>query len=450
MSSFKKLLIRGTLWTLLGYGGGQVLRFAGNLILTRLLFPDLFGLMALTHIFVIGLELFSDLGLNWSVIQNKRGDDPVFLNTAWTVDVLRGCLLWLGCWCIAWPVAQLYGYPDLAWLIPLVGLSTIFSGFKSTAIATLERHLKVKEQVFFELTSQAIGLTVMVVWAYLSPGILALALGGLTTSFIKMVWSHYLIPGPKNKFAWEKESLTELLTLGRWIFFSTALTFLAEQTDRLMLGSIFPLGLLGVYGIALTLSDLPYQVMMSISNKVIFPAINKNIDQPQDLLFAKILRNRQPFLWASIALILGLVSCGDLLIKTLYDQRYLEATWMLPLLALGIWPRLLSQINEPYLCALGKFQYLTLGNFSRLVFTVLGIWLGSKYFGHPGAVIGIALNDLFYYLVINYGLWRQGLNALWQDGLATGLLLGLILLVCLLRIQLGLDLPIALLWTKPS
>lgn len=135
MSSFKKLVIRGTVWTVIGYGGSQGLRFVSNLILTRLLFPDLFGLMALTHIFVIGLELFSDLGLNWSVIQHQRGDDPVFLNTAWTVDVLRGWILWLGCWCIAWPVAQIYGYPDLVWLIPLVGLSTVFSGFKSTAIA---------------------------------------------------------------------------------------------------------------------------------------------------------------------------------------------------------------------------------------------------------------------------------------------------------------------------
>lgn len=38
--------------------------------------------MALVHIFVIGLNLFSDVGIGLSIIQNKRGDEPDFINTA--------------------------------------------------------------------------------------------------------------------------------------------------------------------------------------------------------------------------------------------------------------------------------------------------------------------------------------------------------------------------------
>lgn len=84
MSSLKKLAIRGMVWTVAGYGASQILRLGSNLILTRLLFPELFGLMTLVNIFITGLHLFSDIGVGPSIIQNKRGDDPVFLNTAWT------------------------------------------------------------------------------------------------------------------------------------------------------------------------------------------------------------------------------------------------------------------------------------------------------------------------------------------------------------------------------
>ncbi|MFM6205833.1 oligosaccharide flippase family protein, partial [Planktothrix sp.] len=90
MTSLSKKAIQGTIWTLFGYGGSQVLRFGGNLILTRLLVPELFGLMALVNTFITGLNLFSDVGIRPSIIRSQRGDDPEFLNTAWTIQVFRG------------------------------------------------------------------------------------------------------------------------------------------------------------------------------------------------------------------------------------------------------------------------------------------------------------------------------------------------------------------------
>src|SRR4028119_542476 len=132
MSSIKKLAIHGAVWTIASYGTSQILRFGSNLILTRLLIPDVFGLMALVYVFISGLHLFSDLGIGVSVIQNKRGDDPVFLNTAWTLQVVRGGFLWVCSLLIAWPVSHFYEERQLLWLIPVVALTTVISGFNST------------------------------------------------------------------------------------------------------------------------------------------------------------------------------------------------------------------------------------------------------------------------------------------------------------------------------
>src|SRR4051812_36532958 len=79
-ASLKMRALRGSLWTILGYGGSQVLRLAGNVILTRLLFPEAFGQMVLVNVFLQGLHMFSDVGIGPSLIQSKRGDDPDFLN----------------------------------------------------------------------------------------------------------------------------------------------------------------------------------------------------------------------------------------------------------------------------------------------------------------------------------------------------------------------------------
>ena len=148
----------GAFWTAGGYGVRQILRFANNLILTRLLFPELFGLMAIVNLFVLGLNLFSDIGLNPAIIQSKRGDEATFLNTAWTIQVMRGVVLTVGAFFLAWPVSIFYDQPILLWALPVSGLTALFAGFNSTRMAEANRHLRMRELVFVELSAYVIGL----------------------------------------------------------------------------------------------------------------------------------------------------------------------------------------------------------------------------------------------------------------------------------------------------
>jgi O-antigen/teichoic acid export membrane protein len=134
---------------------------------------------------------------------------------------------------------------------------------------------------------------------------------------------------------------------------------------------------------------------------VILPAASKIAHLPRRELRSKILRHRKLLLLALISGMVILISFGDLLVHFLYDARYDPASWMLPILALELWPRLLCASIETSLYAIGKMQYTTFANFFRMTCTLAGIWLGFQWIGPPGAVIGVALNDLFYYTNLN-------------------------------------------------
>ncbi len=443
MTSLKKLAIRGTVWTIASYGVSQLLRLGSNLILTRLLFPKLFGLMALVNILITGLHLFSDIGVGPSIIQNKRGNDPNFLNTAWTLQIIRGFCLWFFCILFAWPVAKLYAEPQLLWLIPLVGLNTIISGFNSTALFTLNREMAISKLAIFELGGQFISLTVMIVWACFSPTIWALVIGSFVAGLIQMVWSHLLIPKSPNRLAWDQDVLKALFSFGQWIFISTALTFLAEQADRLILGKLISFEMLGIYSIAFVLADIPRVVILALSSKVIFPTLAKLADLPREVLRAKILHNRKLVLILLAVGLTVLVSFGDLLILAMYDKRYAQAAWMLPIMALGIWPRVLTQSIDQALFAIGKPIYVAYGSLFKFFFIIIGLPLGFSLMGLAGAVIVIALDDLPFYGAVTYGLWREGLTAVFQDIKATALFLALLTFVLMGRFILGFGLPIS-------
>ena len=115
--------MRSSAWTIFGFVASQGIRFGSNLILTRLLFPEAFGMMALVTVAMVGLGNFSDIGTGPAIAYNRRGDDPDFLDTAWTLHVIRGVLLWLATCALAWPFARFYGEPMLAQLLPVAGLS---------------------------------------------------------------------------------------------------------------------------------------------------------------------------------------------------------------------------------------------------------------------------------------------------------------------------------------
>ena len=167
------------------------LRFVGSIVLTRLFAPELFGLMTLLTTIIVGLSLFSHIGFEDSIIQNPRGDDEPFINTTWTIQVLRGIALWLVMVIVAWPIARFYD-PRLLWLLPVVGFASVISGFSSPSLLSLSRHLGVGRLSLLELICQFVLYVVAVGWAYFDRTIWALVVARLASELVRMLLSYRL------------------------------------------------------------------------------------------------------------------------------------------------------------------------------------------------------------------------------------------------------------------
>jgi O-antigen/teichoic acid export membrane protein len=346
------------------------------------------------------------------------------------------------CLLMAWPLATLYHNGDLLWLIPALGVTTLLDGFMSTSLASLSRSVDVGKLTRFEFIIQLISTLVMLGWAYVSPSIWVFVGNALVSGVIRLIWSHNLGQPYTNRLAWDKDALKDLVNFGRWIFLSTAMTFLASQADRLLLGSLFTLKLLGIYTIAFTLSDLPLSVIQALGSNVMLPIISQQSHLPKAVLRQRVLEKRKFLLLGMAVGLTGLICFGDILIQHLYDPRYHQAAWMLPILAVGNWPRMLPMITAPTLIAIGKPLYGAVGNCLKFIYMLVAIPLGFAAMGPLGAVIAIALNDVPFYIAISYGLWREGFSSLAQDIQSTGFLIVCVGLGVWIRYQLGFGLPI--------
>lgn len=408
-SSLKRLALRGSAWTTAGFGLGQVLRLVANLVVARLLFPEAFGLMTIVLVFMQGLEMFSDVGIGASIIQNRRGDALRFLNTAWTIQVIRGVGLWLAATALSGPAARFYDQPILAQLLPVSALTALFAGFNATAMHSCRRHLKLGRLTLLQLAAQVCGIVVMVVWAWLSPTVWALVAAGLVTALVTSVFSHWVLGEPRNRLSWDADSRRELFRFGRWIFLSSIVGFLSLQYDRLWLGKYVPMGLLGVYGIAMMMVRVPIDLNMRLVRSVAYAAVSRiHREQPHRVreIYNRSRRALDLMFLPGLGLVMG---GGHMLIDLLYDARYLAAGWMLQLLCIRAAMRCMLEPAESCLVAMGYPRYALWQHILRFTWIGVGMPLGWRWAGFDGVVLVVATSELLIVPLFWRALARRGI-----------------------------------------
>lgn len=369
--------LRGTGLTVVSIAGSNLLRFGSNLILTRLLFPEAFGMMALVQAFVQGLKMLSDTGVTPSIVRSDRGDEPDFLNTAWTVQAGRGLLLWLGTCVLALPLAHLYNEPDLALILPVTGLSVLIAGFTTTKTATANRHLALGRLTLINLATQAIGILAMIVLAWLWSSVWALVAGGLISSAITVIAQHALLPGIRNRLHWDRDASRELFGFGRFIFLSSALGFLMNQGDKLVLGRYLSMAEFGVYNIGFMLATLPFLISRSVDAAVLFPLYRHRPIIESKSNRGKVLRARRIVLAGALGLTVILAFAGIPLVDLLYDPRYALAGPAVVLICLASVPQIVVASYGSILLAAGdsrgQFLLVLVGAALQVACLVIGV-----------------------------------------------------------------------------
>lgn len=415
--------LRGSAWTIVGYGASQVVRLLSMVILARhLLGPTAFGLVALVNVFIGGLTMISDLGIATDVIQHPRGDEPEFVNTAFLLSAGRGILLWIIASLLAYPFAMFYHQPAIQSLALVAALTVPIQGFSSGGVWKLYRHVKLEKVTLLRIAAEVFGLLVSIVWAVVSPTAWALVIGRVATELFFTVCTHLISDMPIS-LKWDTAAGRDILLFGAGMFASSATYFVVGEGERLVVGKIVTLAVLGYFSLALSITSAASSGLQRVISQVFYPMIAASVRTGPAYVAVQYRKARVLLLILTSVMAVTFIIGGNWIVAAMLGPKYLPAGWMLQLLGLRAALEVFTSVTTQMLFALGISRYAAASNLAKLAFLAVGLTIALTKYGFYQALWVLALAPIAAYLPSLWGI-RQNFRAIFRlEVLTFGVLL---------------------------
>lgn len=395
-------MMKGSIWTIAGFGSEMFFRMFSSLILTRIFLPEVFGIMAIITAIMVGMTMLSEVGVRTSLIQNPHAKTTNFAQTAWTIQIIRGLVLWFIIFACSGTFAEYFEEPSLGELLPVAALVLIIQGFTSSNQHLYSRDLGVSKIVLAKAAVQFISVFFTILLSFIYQSIWAVIIGSILSTLLNTILSFILFKHFKMGVRLDREVLHAIFKFGKWLFLATIFHFLISQGDRLILGGLITKTELGLYNLAAMFTQIPISILGALSANILLPFLAKSFnDKPANFnqIFNDLLHKILKYMFPLVA---TLIILGDTLIRLLYPQEFHSAGKILQLLAIASLFQVISFALIPVLLARGDsfrhmFAYLSL-----LTLYLPGIYFGFEIYGMWGAFYGMFAAQILWLPIIIY------------------------------------------------
>jgi len=380
-------------------------------ILARILAPADFGLMGIALLAMATLETFSQTGFDAALIQKKE-DVESYLNSAWTITIIRGIFLFVILYLIAPYVAIFFKSPEAESIIQVIGFSILFLAFTNIGIIYFQKELEFNKQFIYQLSGTLADFIVAVSAALILKSVWALVFGLLAGNFVRFIASYLIHPyRPRLSSDWGKAK--ELFGFGKWILGSSILIFLITQGDDIFVGKVLGITALGFYQLAYRLSNMPATEITHVISQVTFPAYSK--------LQGDIPRLKEAYLKVlQLTVFLSFPIAGMIFVLAPdFTRIFLGKKWMpmVPAMQVLVWWGLIRSIGAttgPIIYAVGRPKILAKYQLFQLFMLIILIYPLTMHLGILGTSLAVLFasmgaNGLAFYATIkitNCGIYN--------------------------------------------
>jgi len=271
--SLSSRAVKGGFWVFSLRITDRIFQLARTIILARLLSPNDFGVFGIALLVLSTLDTFSQAGFQQALIQ-KKGETRSYLDTAWTVGLIRGFIIAGVVFFLAKPATIFFKAPAAENILRIIGISIILQSLNNIAVLYFQKELQFHKFFKYQFLGTIADVTIAITFAFLLKSVWALVFGLVAGNLVRCIMS-YVIEPYRPRFRFDRAQAKELFGFGRWILGSSILGFLLSQGDDIFVGKMLGATALGFYQVSYRIISLPATEITHVVSHVSFPAYSK-------------------------------------------------------------------------------------------------------------------------------------------------------------------------------
>ena len=398
MAALKRQSVRGGAMTIGTQAISIAIQLTSTVILSRLLSPDDYGVLAMVMAITGVAGLFSQLGLSIAAVQKRGLTHALQTNLFWMNAAVGGLLTTIVA--AASPlVAAFYHKPELTRVTAILATSFLFGSLSTQHGAMLVREMRFGRKAIASITASILGLVLTTVLAALGYGYWALVWGGLATtisgSMLLFILSPFL-PGLPSKGT----GVRNMLRFGANITAFDLINYCHRNLDNILIGKVWGADALGLYARAYSLLMLPIDSVRGPIAAVAFPALSKLQNEPVAFR-SYYLKTTSLIALLSMPLSAFCFVSSRSIIEMTLGKHWLGASPIFSYLTLAAFIQPASGFAGSLLLSLGQGRrYFWCGLFNAIILSVCFV-IGVRW-GAIGVALGYSIGN---YVVLYPWLW---------------------------------------------
>lgn len=409
--SLKKIAFSGIVWTTFQQFSVQFINFGVQIILARLLLPEMFGLIAMIQIFIAVGQTLMDSGMTSSLIRTQNPDQDDY-STVFYTNIFMSILIYILIFIFAPLVATFYKQPVLSDLLRIYSLSFVIKSFVGVQTTRLTKDMNFKLQMYMQIPSTIVGGIVGILLAINGFGVWSLVWLNLVQSFVFMI-QHWFFTKWRPSFSFDKEKLRTHFKFGIRLTASSLLDTLYNNSYTIVIGKAFSPSLVGFYNQADNLRLFPVNQISTALGKVTYPLFS--MIQEDDLRLKSVYKKlMQVVLLFVIPIMLILIGTAHPLFRFVLGEKWLPSVPIFQILCLASIIRPVSTYNLNILKVKGRTDlFLKIEVIKKII--GVAILIVSLRFGLMAMVWSLSLSSILFLVIngiysgklINYGVTEQ-------------------------------------------
>lgn len=425
--SLKRQAITGVKWSFVQQFSVQIINFAVQVILARLLMPEMFGLIAMIIVFISIGQSLMDSGMTSSLIRTEN-PTQIDYSTVFMTNMIMSIAIYAFTYLLAPYIASFYDQEILTNIVRIFALSFIINAFVAVHIAKLTKEMSFKKQMTLQVPSTLISGLIGIVMAYMGYGVWSLVWMNLARSLLFAIQAWFFIDW-KPSFLFNIERFLYHFKFGYKLTLANLIDTIYNDSYRIVIGKFFNPAAVGFFNHAENMRLFPVNQISSVMSKVTYPYFS-GIKSDTHLRSAYS-QSMKLVLLVVIPIMITLIIVAKEGFLFMFGEKWLPAVPYFQILSVASIIRPISSYNLNILKVKGQSNIFLKVEIYKKILGVLSLVIGLQ-FGLMGLVISLTavsfiwvfINMYFCGKLINFSLLKQlrTILPLMLIGLTSGLL----------------------------